>query len=50
MFLMEVYNKSETTPDAAAKGRLLTLLRAFPKSEPTKKRFVGEMLAYVVWA
>ena len=27
-------------------GRLLTLLRAFPPNEPTKKRFVSEMVAW----
>ena len=27
-------------------GKLLTLLRAFPPSEPTKKRFVSEMVAW----
>lgn len=47
MFLMDVYNKAEVKPDAASKGRLLTLLRAFPPGEPTKKRFVGEVIGYV---
>lgn len=41
---MDIYNKAETKPDAASKGRLLTLLRSFPMNEPTKKRFVGEMI------
>ena len=27
-------------------GKLLTLLRAFPPNEPTKKRFVSEMVAW----
>ena len=27
-------------------GKLLTLLRAFPPNEPTKKRFVSEMIAW----
>lgn len=44
MFLMEVYFKAEVKPDAASKARLTTLLRAFPKGEPTKKRFVGEVI------
>lgn len=44
VYLMEIYNKAETKPDAASKGRLLTLLRSFPMNEPTKKRFVGEMI------
>ena len=27
-------------------GKLLTLLRAFPPNEPTKKKFVSEMVAW----
>lgn len=27
-------------------GKLLTLLRAFPPDEPTKKRFISEMIAW----
>ena len=42
MYLMDVYNKSETKVDAESKGRLLRLMRAFPKGEPTRKRFIGE--------
>jgi hypothetical protein len=33
-------------PDASSKGKLLGLLRAFPKDEPTKKKFVGEMIGW----
>ncbi|EMD92032.1 hypothetical protein COCC4DRAFT_145390 [Bipolaris maydis ATCC 48331] len=47
IFLLDVYNKGEIKVDAESKGRLLTLLRAFPKDEPTKKKFVGEM---IVWS
>ncbi|KAF4549001.1 Hypothetical protein D9617_24g017150 [Elsinoe fawcettii] len=46
MFLMDVYNKGELEADIRNKARLLYLLRAFPKGEPTKKRFVGEMIAW----
>ncbi|PNS17568.1 hypothetical protein CAC42_8111 [Sphaceloma murrayae] len=46
MFLMEVYNKAELEADIPNKARLLYLLRAFPKNEPTKKRFVGEMVGW----
>ncbi|KAF2854433.1 DUF410-domain-containing protein, partial [Plenodomus tracheiphilus IPT5] len=45
-FLLDVYNKGEIKPDANSKGKLLSLLRAFPKDEPTKKKFVGEMIAW----
>ena len=41
-----MYNKGEVKVDAESKGRLLGLLRAFPKDEPTKKKFVGEMVAW----
>lgn len=44
--MVDVFNKSETKPDASSRGKLLTLLRAFPRNEPTKKKFVGEMLAW----
>lgn len=27
-------------------GKLLTLLRAFPPEEPTKKRFIGDMVGW----
>ncbi|KAL8734486.1 MAG: hypothetical protein Q9166_001385 [cf. Caloplaca sp. 2 TL-2023] len=30
--------------ESATPGKLLTILRAFPKGEPTKKRFVAEMI------
>lgn len=41
-----MFNKSETKPDASSKGKLLSLLRAFPPNEPTKKKFVAEMVAW----
>lgn len=44
LFLMDVYNKAELTPDVGNKARLLGLLRSFPPGEPTVKRFVGEMV------
>lgn len=44
IFLMEVYNKAQFKPDVANKARLLSLLRTFPPQEPTKKRFVGEIV------
>lgn len=41
-----MYNKGEVKPDAGSKGKLLSLLRAFPKDEPTRKKFVNEMVAW----
>lgn len=46
IFLVDVFNKSETKPDASSRGKLITLLRAFPPNEPTKKKFVAEMIAW----
>jgi len=46
LFLLDVYNKAELKPDGASKGRVLTLLRGFPADEPTKKKFVGEMIGW----
>ncbi|KAJ4302764.1 hypothetical protein N0V90_001655 [Kalmusia sp. IMI 367209] len=46
IFLLEVFHKSETKPDASSKGKLLSLLRAFPKNEPTRKKFVNEMIGW----
>ncbi|OCK84784.1 DUF410-domain-containing protein [Lepidopterella palustris CBS 459.81] len=46
LFLVDVFNKAELKPDAASKGKLLTLLRSFPPEEPTRKRFVSEMVGW----
>ncbi|KAF2095249.1 DUF410-domain-containing protein [Rhizodiscina lignyota] len=46
MYMLDVYNKAEVKPDAASKARILSVLRAFPKNEPTKKKFVNEMIAW----
>jgi hypothetical protein len=45
LFLLDVYSKAEIKPDAASKAKLLSMLRAFPAGEPTRKRFVSEMIA-----
>ncbi|OCK97967.1 DUF410-domain-containing protein [Cenococcum geophilum 1.58] len=46
LFLVDVLTKAEIKPDAATKGKLLSLLRSFPPEEPTKKRFVSEMIGW----
>lgn len=43
--LLDVYRQAETKPDAESKGRLLACLRLFDGEEPTRKMFVGEMVA-----
>jgi hypothetical protein len=47
LFLVDVYNKAEIKPDAATKARILSLMRAFPAGEPTRKRFIGDVISYV---
>ena len=42
--LIEIYSKGEKKVDAGNKGKLLNLLRAFPPNEPTKKKYVTEMI------
>lgn len=44
MFLMDVYGKAELKPDVTNKARVLGILRAFPAGEPTRKRFIGEII------
>jgi hypothetical protein len=46
LFLVEVYRDAELKPDASNKGKLLTLLRLFDGEEPTRKKFIGEMIGY----
>ena len=46
IFLLDVFNKGEVKPDGNSKGKLLSLLRSFPKDEPTRKKFIGEMIAW----
>jgi len=47
VFLIDVYRQAELKPDAGNKGKLLVLLRLFDPEEPTRKKFIGEMIGYV---
>ena len=47
IYLMDSYKQAEKPPDAVSKGTLLGLARAFPKGEPSRKRFLGDMIGYV---
>lgn len=47
LFLIETYKQAELQPNATNKGKLLTLLRLFDSEEPTRKKFIGEMISYV---
>ncbi len=44
IFLVEVYKEAELKPDSNSKGRLLTCLRLFDSEEPTRKKYIGEMI------
>jgi hypothetical protein len=41
---VDVYKQAELKPDAASKGKLLSLCRLFGSEEPTRKKFIGEMI------
>lgn len=45
IMLVDVYKQAELKPDSASKGRLLTALRLFDGEEPTRKKFITEMMA-----
>lgn len=45
IMLVDVFDKAELKPDSASKGKLLTLLRLFDPEEPTRKKFIGDMIA-----
>ncbi|EXJ80535.1 hypothetical protein A1O1_08681 [Capronia coronata CBS 617.96] len=46
MLLNDVYVKGEWECTAENKRRLIDILRAFPRGEPTRKRFVNEVVAW----
>ncbi|KAF2205143.1 DUF410-domain-containing protein [Delitschia confertaspora ATCC 74209] len=46
LLLLDVWTKAEVKPDADTKGKVLGLLRAFPKGEPTRKRVIGEAIGW----
>lgn len=46
MLLNDVYMKAEYECNKENKDRLLSVLRAFNKDEPTRKRFVQEMISW----
>ncbi len=45
VLLVDVYKQAELKPDSTTKGRLLTLLRLFGSQEPTRKKYIGELIA-----
>ncbi|PNY28396.1 Golgi to ER traffic protein 4 [Tolypocladium capitatum] len=46
VMMVDVYRQAEMRPDSASKVRLLTCLRLFDGEEPTRKRFITEMIGW----
>lgn len=46
ILLVDTYKQAELKPDASNKGKLLTCLRLFEAGEPTRKKFIGEIIAW----
>ncbi|KAH0538742.1 hypothetical protein FGG08_004694 [Glutinoglossum americanum] len=46
LFLTDVYKSAELKPDSGNKGKLIQLLRLFLPEEPSRKRFIGEFIAW----
>ena len=42
-----MYKQAELEPDSTTKGRLLTCLRLFDSDEPTRKKYIGEVIGQV---
>ena len=46
MLLNEVYNKGEWKCNEPNKSKLLEILHAYPNDDPTRKRYVQEMITW----
>ncbi|KAH0559884.1 hypothetical protein GP486_003595 [Trichoglossum hirsutum] len=46
VLLTDVYKSAELKPDSGNKGKLIELLRLFPAGEPSRKRFIGELISW----
>ncbi|KAI0205423.1 hypothetical protein F4808DRAFT_284399 [Astrocystis sublimbata] len=46
ILLLDTYKQAEFQPDDATKSKLLTCLRLFDSEEPTRKRYIGELIAW----
>jgi hypothetical protein len=44
VLLVDVYKQAELKPDSNTKGKLLTCLRLFDSQEPTRKKYIGEVV------
>ncbi|KAI0490895.1 hypothetical protein F4859DRAFT_26859 [Xylaria cf. heliscus] len=46
VLLIDTYKQAELKPDPATKGKLLTCLRLFDSEEPTRKKYIGEIISW----
>ncbi|KAI1126377.1 hypothetical protein F5Y10DRAFT_212778 [Nemania abortiva] len=46
VLLIDTYKQAELKPDATTKGKLLTCLRLFNSEEPTRKKYIGEIISW----
>ncbi|OTB05848.1 hypothetical protein M426DRAFT_72674 [Hypoxylon sp. CI-4A] len=46
VLLVDIYKQAALKPDSTTKGRLLTCLRLFDSEEPTRKKYIGEMITW----
>lgn len=46
VLLVDTYKQAELKPDSASKGKLLTCLRLFGSEEPTRKKYIGEIITW----
>jgi len=46
ILLVDTYKQAELKPDPTVKGRLLTCLRLFNSEEPTRKKYISEMMQW----
>lgn len=44
IMMVDVLRQAGRAPDASSKGKVLTLLRLFDDAEPTRKKYIGEMI------
>lgn len=47
ILLVDVYRQAAQKPDGGSRGKLVTCLRLFDSEEPTRKKFIKEMIEYV---
>ncbi|KAI1197295.1 hypothetical protein F5X97DRAFT_185055 [Nemania serpens] len=46
VLLIDTYKQAALTPDPTSKGKLLTCLRLFDSEEPTRKKYIGEIISW----